>query len=125
MLAHFFSALKITSSDNIKVDALTSSDHFFVELKELNSLSKSKKVSFINDMINKHSSDLLTFKETESGSSMAKKVSFNVMKNLNYTYAKGILPVKVNKLKSFDGFYVDLTVNHISDELGSYSRRVL
>ena len=39
------------------------------------------------------------------------------MKNLNYTYAKGIVPVKIEKLRSFEGFYIDLTVNHVSDEI--------
>lgn len=39
------------------------------------------------------------------------------MKNLNHTFAKGIIPVHVEKLKSFDGFYFDVEVNHIDESI--------
>ena len=60
------STLRISSSKDIEIDTLTSSDHIFVELKQLEYFPKHKKVSFINDMIDKHSEDLFVFKSTES-----------------------------------------------------------
>lgn len=87
VMASFHSALRISSSKDIEVDTLTSSDHLFVELKQLKYFPKKKKISFITEMIEKYPDDLLVFKATEEGVELSKNVKFTIMKNLNYTYA--------------------------------------
>lgn len=58
-------SLRINSSKNIEINALTSSDHLFIELKQLEYFPKHKKIKFINDMIKKYPEDLLVFKNNE------------------------------------------------------------
>jgi hypothetical protein len=57
--------LKISSSKNIHLNALSSSDFLFIKLEQLDEFSKDKRVQFINKLIEKYPNDLLEFKKTE------------------------------------------------------------
>lgn len=48
-------------------------------------------------------------------------VQFEIERGYNHTFAKSIIPVKVKKLKSFNGFYFDVKVNHIESELEKFN----
>jgi len=60
-------SLKINKSSNIDVNTFTSSEHLFVELKELDGFSKDKKIDFIERLIEKYGDGLISFKNIEQG----------------------------------------------------------
>lgn len=84
--------LKLISSTDIEVDALTSSDHLFVKLHRLDDFSKQKRIDIINSINKKHKS-FIHVKRTDEEVDIADKFSFKVIKDLNHTYAKGVVPL--------------------------------
>lgn len=98
----------ISDSKNIKINTFTSSDHIFVELTQLEYFPKQKKIDFIKYMIQKYPNDFMVFKSNDKEVDISRLVKFSIMKDQEHTFAKSIIPVKIEALKSFDGFYFDL-----------------
>jgi hypothetical protein len=68
-------------------------------------------------MIKKYPKDFVIFSNTKYDYKVQDKVEFSIVKNLNYTYAQGIVPIKIDKKRSFDGFNIDVEVNHVEENL--------
>lgn len=58
-------SLKINKSTNIEINTFTSSEHLFVELAQLEGLSKARRVEFVNLLISKYGQDLISFKNID------------------------------------------------------------
>ena len=67
--------IKINKSSNIEVNTFTSSDHLFVELEQLEALSKTKRVEFINRVVAKHGDGLISFKNIEQGAESIERLA--------------------------------------------------